>query len=129
MLTAGCVAPPSNTPGEYDAVTEANHFKGCLTSLGVPEEDVEAAIIPELNEEGELLGITIDTGALPPNDYSQCLCAYEGIVETVAFVDYEAIDAALQNPPAPDSTATSVPAEQADAFGEYQGIWADCGAP
>ncbi len=129
MLTAACVAPPGNAPGGYDSVTEANHFKGCLISLGVAEEDVEAAIIPELDEDGELVDVTIEAEALPPNDYSQCLCVYEGIVETVPFADYEAIDSALKDPPAPDSTATSVPVERADAFGEYQGIWTDCGAP
>ena len=128
LVASACVTPPGNTPSEYDAVTEGNHFKGCLTSLGVPEEDVADAIEPIIDEEGEIVDVEINTEDLPGSVFDQCLCVYEGIVENVAFADYEAIDGALQDPPAPDSTATTVPVEQADTFEAYGEIWADCGS-
>lgn len=128
LLAAACVAPPGNTPTEYDAVTEANHFKGCLSALGVPEEEVDAAIDPVLDEEGEIVEVNIIPDELPNSAYGPCLCVYEDIVENVAFADYKAIDSALQDPPAPDSTATTVPAEQVDAFDAYREIWTGCGA-
>ena len=128
LVASACVTPPGNTPNEYDAVTEGNHFKGCLTSLGVPEEDVDAAIDPILDEEGEIVEVNIIPDDLPGSVFKQCECVYEGISENIAFADYEAIDGALQDPPAPDSTATTVPVEQVDAFEAYGEIWADCGS-
>ena len=134
LLAAACVNPPGNTPETYDAVTEANHYKGCLSAFGVPESQIEAVIdLEKVEVEGEeVFQLTLNEDALDADyqsDFDSCGCVYEGIVDAdtgIEFADYEAIDSALQDPPAPDSTATTVPAAQADSFDQLQEIWAGC---
>lgn len=113
-LVAACTLTTED-PSRYGAVTEANVLDGC-----VAQKDPAYAGLITIDEQGsDADDIVVVPDAIPAEVIDPCQCFYDGIVEEVAFSDFDALDRSLRDlPQLDDDPETADEAETADDLDE-----------